>query len=47
MLYEIRELSTLTALVRLAPTKPASARELMHRLDTLKRSDTTTIWHGQ
>jgi len=46
-LYDIRELSTLTALVRLAPTSPASARELAHRLDSLKNRRHTVTWHGQ
>jgi len=46
-LRAIRELSTLTALVRLAPNKPASARELQHRLDTLRQGDATALWTRQ
>jgi hypothetical protein len=47
VLSEIRELSTLTALVRLAPTSPASARELAHRLHTLKTNDNEAVWCPQ
>ena len=46
-LYDIRELSTLTALVQLAPGRAASAAELHHRLLTLRQSATGEIWHGQ
>lgn len=46
-LYDIRELSTLTALVQLAPRSPASAKELQHRLQTLQNGATREIWHGQ
>lgn len=46
-LYDIRELSTLTALIRLSPSKPTLRRELAHRLCTLIHRDRTTAWHGQ
>ena len=46
-LRAIRELSTLTALMRLAPTKSSAARELKHRLDTLTSGDTAAIWNRQ
>lgn len=42
----IRELSTLTALMRLAPVKPAADRELRHRIDTLRDLD-QAIWQAQ
>jgi aminoglycoside phosphotransferase (APT) family kinase protein len=46
-LRAMRELSTLTALVRLAPTEPAAARKLEHRLSSLWRGDTTAVWTRQ
>jgi hypothetical protein len=47
VLRTIRELSTLDTLIRSAPTRPASAAELRHRLGTLRRDDTATLWHPQ
>lgn len=47
VLRQIRELSTLPALIRLADTDPDSATELDHRLDSLQRGDTTIHWHRQ
>jgi aminoglycoside phosphotransferase (APT) family kinase protein len=46
-LRTIRELSTLDTLIRSAPTRPASAVELRHRLGTLRCGDTTTLWNPQ
>ncbi|MGH3734469.1 MAG: phosphotransferase enzyme family protein [Micromonosporaceae bacterium] len=46
-LMDIRDLSTLTALIRLAPQHTGSAAELAHRLHTLKRGDRVTHWNGQ
>jgi aminoglycoside phosphotransferase (APT) family kinase protein len=46
-LRAIRELSTLTALVRLAPGQEWAAIELRHRLDSLRRGDTDTLWTRQ
>ena len=46
-LRAIREVSTLTALVRLAPTDQPSANELRHRLTTLRASDSHAIWTRQ
>jgi hypothetical protein len=46
-LRAIRELSTLDTLIRAAPTRPASADELRHRVGTLRCGDTTTPWHPQ
>jgi hypothetical protein len=43
----IRELSTLDTLIRSAPTRPASADELRHRVGTLRCGDTTTLWNPQ
>jgi len=47
VLLEIRELSTLTALIRLAPFNTTSAAELMHRIDCTTRGDRTAQWHAQ
>ncbi len=47
LLYDIRELSTLTALVRLAPANDRLRAELTHRLRLLQQGDRTTPWHGQ
>jgi len=46
-LRAMREVSTLTALVRLAPTSPTSASELAYRLETLQRNDTNATWNRQ
>jgi hypothetical protein len=46
-LRAIRELSTLTALLRLAPVNAASATELRYRISTLQESDSTAIWQAQ
>jgi len=46
-LRTIRELSTLDTLIRAAPTRPASAEELRHRLGTLRRGDNAALWHPQ
>ena len=46
-LRAMRELSTLTALVRLTPVDPSSAQELQHRLDTLQRGDSAALWTRQ
>jgi len=45
VLQQIRELSTLPALIRLADSDPDSATELAYRLDSLQRGDTTVLWH--
>lgn len=47
LLREIRELSTLTALIRLAGTQPPSARELDMRIDSLRAGDMTVLWRAQ
>ncbi|GIH10074.1 hypothetical protein Rhe02_81410 [Rhizocola hellebori] len=47
VLREIRELSTLTALIRLAGTQPQSAKELNLRINSLRDGDTTIFWHPQ
>ncbi len=44
-LRAIREVSTLTALVRLAPTDGASADELRYRLATLQDDDSAATWN--
>jgi aminoglycoside phosphotransferase (APT) family kinase protein len=43
-LVAIREISGLSPYLRTAKSKPFSARELAHRLETLQRQDTTTLW---
>jgi aminoglycoside phosphotransferase (APT) family kinase protein len=45
-LVAIREISGLSPYLRTAKSKPFSARELTHRLDTLQRQDTTTLWNS-
>lgn len=45
-LRAMREVSTLTALIRLAPTSAAAAAELAYRLETLRR-DTQARWNRQ
>jgi aminoglycoside phosphotransferase (APT) family kinase protein len=47
VLYDIRELSTLTALIRLAPGSSRLGNELAHRLRLLFNGDRATAWHGQ
>lgn len=47
VLRQLRELSTLPALIRLADTDPDSAKELDHRLDSLQRDDTSVRWNRQ
>jgi Ser/Thr protein kinase RdoA (MazF antagonist) len=46
-LRSMRELSTLTALVRLAPSQATAAKELRHRVGTLQDGDTQTVWARQ
>jgi aminoglycoside phosphotransferase (APT) family kinase protein len=46
-LRAIREISTLTALVRLAPTSSRSADELAYRLQTLRQGNGHAIWNRQ
>src|SRR5215470_1750804 len=45
-LVAIREISGLSPYLRTAMSKPFSARELAHRLDTLQRQDTATLWNS-
>jgi aminoglycoside phosphotransferase (APT) family kinase protein len=47
LLRETRELSTLSALIKLAPADPASARELNLRVTSLRAGDTTVRWNRQ
>jgi hypothetical protein len=47
VLYDVRELSTLTALIRLAPGSARLKTELVHRLDLLMSGDRATRWRGQ
>lgn len=44
-LIEIREISGLAPYIRTAATRPAFAREVEHRLVTLRRGDTTARWY--
>jgi Ser/Thr protein kinase RdoA (MazF antagonist) len=46
-LREAREISTMSALIRLAPTKPEAARELRYRLATLRADDRSARWAVQ
>jgi len=46
ILREIREISTLSALIKLAPTNPDSARQLRHRLDTLRAANHVALWQA-
>lgn len=46
-LREMREISTLSALIRLAPTDPRSASQLEHRLDTLRSDDRVALWQAR
>lgn len=45
-LIAIREISGLSPYLRTAKSKPFSARELAHRLDTLQHQDTATRWNS-
>jgi Ser/Thr protein kinase RdoA (MazF antagonist) len=45
--HEIRELSTLAALILLAQSNSRSAAELRHRVDSLVRGDHEVLWHAQ
>ncbi len=47
ILLEIRELSTLTALLRLAASNTASAAELRHRIDSIMCGDRMIGWNAQ
>ena len=47
VLREMRDVSTLTALIRLAPSQEGSARELQFRLRTLRAGDVEAIWRAQ
>ncbi|MFD1323224.1 phosphotransferase family protein [Micromonospora sonneratiae] len=47
VLLDIRELSTLTALIRLAPDDVRLKDELTHRLRLLLSGNRATLWHGQ
>jgi hypothetical protein len=45
-LIATRELSGLASYVRTAPDKPFSRHELAHRVDTLRRGETTARWNA-
>jgi hypothetical protein len=47
ILRAMREMSTLTALVRLAPADSNAADELRHRVGTLRRGDASAVWTAQ
>jgi Ser/Thr protein kinase RdoA (MazF antagonist) len=47
VLRNIRELSTLSALIRLAPDQPEKAQELRYRMDTLRADDRRARWAVQ
>ncbi|HEX2805474.1 MAG TPA: aminoglycoside phosphotransferase family protein, partial [Kineosporiaceae bacterium] len=44
VLRDIQELHTLTSFIRLAPTDPAAATQLRHRITCLRHGDLTTSW---
>jgi hypothetical protein len=46
-LLQIRGVSTLSALIKLAPRDPGSASQLSYRLASLENDDTTVIWQAQ
>jgi hypothetical protein len=45
LLRDITELHALGAYIRLAPSKPAAANELHHRLRSLRTNDRSAHWH--
>jgi aminoglycoside phosphotransferase (APT) family kinase protein len=46
ILRDLRELHSLAAYIRLAPSVPAAAAELDHRIGTLRTGDRGTVWHA-
>jgi hypothetical protein len=46
LLRDITELHSLGAYIRLAPTKPAAAEQLRHRLRSLRAGDRAMVWHA-
>ncbi|MFR9770684.1 aminoglycoside phosphotransferase family protein [Nocardia sp. SC052] len=46
LLRNITELHSLGAYIRLAPTKPAAAEELRHRIRSLQTGDKAAVWQG-
>ena len=46
LLRDITELHALGAYIRLAPTKPAAAAELHHRIRSLRAGDRSARWHA-
>jgi aminoglycoside phosphotransferase (APT) family kinase protein len=46
-LLQIRDISTLSALIKLAPRDPGSASQLSYRLASLEDDDQTVIWQAQ
>ncbi|MFD2422429.1 phosphotransferase family protein [Amycolatopsis pigmentata] len=46
LLRDLTELHALGAYIRLAPTKPAAAVELRHRIRSLRTNDRSAVWHA-
>ncbi|MGH3620539.1 MAG: phosphotransferase family protein [Sciscionella sp.] len=46
LLRDLTELHSLSSYIRLAPSKPAAAHELHHRIQSLRTTDTTAQWHA-
>jgi aminoglycoside phosphotransferase (APT) family kinase protein len=46
VLRDLRELHSLAAYLRLAPTDPPAAAELQHRLESLRSGDRSVVWHA-
>jgi aminoglycoside phosphotransferase (APT) family kinase protein len=46
ILRDLRELHSLAAYIRLAPTVPAAAAELNHRIGSLRTGERHTVWHA-
>lgn len=46
LLRDVAELHTLGAYIRLAPSKPAAATELRHRIRSLRTCDRSAVWHA-
>jgi thiamine kinase-like enzyme len=46
LLRDITELHSISAYIRLAPSKPAAAEELRHRVRSLRAGDRAVVWHA-
>ncbi|MER7449343.1 hypothetical protein ABTW96_03535 [Nocardia beijingensis] len=46
LLRDITELNSLGAYIRLAPSKPAAAEQLRHRIRSLQTGDKAAVWQA-